>query len=214
MNHSASDAIQRELILHPRETSWSAPTFGQYRSLVIVAAMATMTLACVSAPAASPALIADRTHPGPTDARGSASATISGEMTQLQFTESAEPAIGRSTAPGALSGWLVLRNVSATQIVRVTGVDIRYVLSRERLGLGAGRTTTASRRLTTPLSFEPLEPGETVAQSVQVEIPTTKNLKEVRFEFSYAVSPTSEGNYPPRDDQEQTLRFVVLIPRG
>jgi len=68
--------------------------------------------------------------------------------------------------------------------------------------------------LTTPLSFEPLEPGETVAQSVQVEIPTTRNLKEVRLEFSYAVSPASEGNYPPRDDREQTLRFVVLIPRG
>ena len=211
MNLSAIDANQRRLLLR----SLQARTIGRYGSLFIATAIATITSACAPAPSASAAVSVDRIHAHVSDARGSAGAAITGEMTQLKITESAEPVIGHSSAHGTLSGWLVLRNVSAGQIVRVIGVNIRCIDFSDRpIGLGAGRSTAAMRVATTQLSFEPLGPGEAVAQIVHVEIPNTKNLKEVRFKFSFAASPATEGNYPHHDDREQTLRFVVPIARG
>ena len=215
MNLSAIDAHQRLLMLRPREAPLPARTIGRCGSLFIAAAIATITSACAPAPSASAAVSVDRIHAQVSDARGSAGAAIIGEMTQLKITESAEPVFGRSTAHGTLSGRLVLRNVSAGQIVRVIGVNVRYItFSDQPIGRGAGRSTVAMRAASTQLSFEPLGPGKAVAQIVHVEIPNTKNLKEVRFEFSFAASPATEGNYPHRDDREQTLQLVVPIARG
>ena len=215
MDLSAIDANQRQLILRPRDAPPPARAIERYGSFFIATAIATMTVACTPTPSASAALIVDRIHPQFSHVRGSAGPAITGEMTQLKITQAAQSVIGHSTAPGTLSGWLVVRNVSAGQIVRVIGVNIRYIDFSDRpVGRAAGGSTAAMRMATTQLSFEPLGPGEAAAQIVHVEIPKTKNLKEVRFEFSFAASPAAEGNYPHRDDREQTLQFVVPIARG
>ena len=185
---------------------------GLYGSFAIALAIGTMTLACAPAPSASAALIADHIHSSASDAKRSTGAVMTGEMTQLEMTESVEAVVGRPAAPGRLTGWLLLRNVSAGEIVRVIGVSIRFVDSGDRpMALGAGRRTTALQMATTQLSPEPLDPGEAVVQAVDVDLPTTKNLREVRFELSYVAAPASEGNYPLHDDREQTLRFVLPI---
>jgi uncharacterized membrane protein YeaQ/YmgE (transglycosylase-associated protein family) len=174
----------------------------------IVAVVAWMTLGPAQQPAATAAVIEDRTYAVTPASVTLKAGILTGEVVELKVTERIEKGSDRVTTPAKLSGTLRLKNASADQTVRLIDGTIQYIDAQgQPIKLEDGRTEPILK-FPSYGSSERLDPGQEATQSVDVEFPVAalkgKTLKDIRLEFAYIPSPY----------RAETVNFAVSIEPG
>ena len=168
----------------------------------LVAGVAWMTIGRSQEPAATAAVVEDKTYTVTPAAMKVKVGPLTGEVTEMKVTERVEQGSGRITSPAKLTGRLLLKNSSANQTIRVVAGKIRYIDAH-------GRPLTLEDARTEPVlkfaSGDRLDPGQETTESLDVDFPAealkAKTLKEIRLELAYIPSPY----------KEETLTFSVSI---
>jgi uncharacterized membrane protein YeaQ/YmgE (transglycosylase-associated protein family) len=168
----------------------------------LVVAVIWMTLGPAPQPAATAAVIDDKTYTVTPDAMKVKAGVVIGEVTEMKVTERIEQGSGRITSPAKFTARLVLKNSSTNQTVRLVGGKIQYIDAHgQPIKLEDARAEPTLKFS----SSERLDPGEETTQSVDVEFPVealkTKTLGQIRLELAYVPSPY----------KEETLNFAVSI---
>ncbi len=173
----------------------------------VVAVVAWMTLGPVPQPAATAAVIEERTYPVTPASVKVQAGIVTGEVIEMKVAERIEKGSDRIVTAAKLTGTLRMKNTSANQTVRLLEGKLRYIDAQ-------GQPITLEGARTEPtLKFagygtERLDPGQEATQSLDVEFPAealkVKRLKEIRLEFSYIPSPY----------REETFNFAVSIGAG
>jgi uncharacterized membrane protein YeaQ/YmgE (transglycosylase-associated protein family) len=173
----------------------------------VVATVAWMTLGPVPQPAATAAVIEDRTYTVTPAAMSLKAGIVTGEVTELKVMERVEKGSDRVVSPAKLTATLRLKNTSADQTVRLVAGKILYIDAHgQPITLEDARTEPALKFGT--YGNERLDPGQEATQSVDVEFPVealkANTLKEIRLELAYIPSPY----------REETVSFAVSIGAG
>jgi uncharacterized membrane protein YeaQ/YmgE (transglycosylase-associated protein family) len=173
----------------------------------VVATVAWMTLGPVPQPAATAAVIEDKTYTVTPAAMNLKAGIVTGEVTELKVMERVEKGSDRVVTPAKLTATLKLKNTSADQTVRLVTGKILYIDAQgQPITLEDGRTEPALKFAT--YGNERLDPGQEASQSVDVEFPAealkAKKLKEIRLELAYIPSPY----------REETVSFAVSLGAG
>lgn len=173
----------------------------------LVIAVAWMTLGPAQQPAATAAVIDDKTYTVTPAAMTVKAGIVTGEVAELKVTERVEQGSGRVVSPAKLTARLILKNSSADQTVRLVAGKIMYVDAQgQPIKLEDGRNEPTLRFETS--GSERLDPGQEASQSLDVEFPAealkAQKLKQIRLEFAYIPSPY----------REQTVNFAVSIGAG
>ena len=173
----------------------------------VVATVAWMTLGPVPQPAATAAVIEDKTYTVTPAAMHLKAGIVTGEVTELKVVERVEKGSDRVVTPAKLTATLRLKNTSADQTVRLVAGKILYIdVHGQPIALENARTEPALKFST--YGNERLDPGQEATQSVDVEFPAealkAKTLKEIRLELAYIPSPY----------REETVNFIVSIGAG
>lgn len=171
----------------------------------LVAVVAWMTLAPASQPAATAAVIEDKTYTVTPAAMKVKAGIVTGEVTGMKVTERVEQGSGRVVSAAKLTAIVTLKNSSTDQAVRLIGGKILYVDAQgQPIKLEAARTEP-ELKLSTYGSSDRLDPGQETTQSLDVDFPAealkAQKLKEIRFELAYIPSPY----------REETVNFTVSI---
>jgi uncharacterized membrane protein YeaQ/YmgE (transglycosylase-associated protein family) len=170
----------------------------------VVATVAWMTLGPAQQPAATAAVIEDKTYAVTPAAMKVKAGIITGEVTEMKVTERVEQGSSRVVSAAKLTAKVVLKNSSTDQTVRLVAGTIKYIDAQgQPIKLEDARTEPTLKFATS--GSERLDPGQEATQSLDVEFPAealkAKKLKEIRFEFAYIPSPY----------REETVNFVVSI---
>jgi uncharacterized membrane protein YeaQ/YmgE (transglycosylase-associated protein family) len=173
----------------------------------VVATVAWMTLGPVPQPAATAAVIEDKTYTVTPAAMNLTAGIVTGEVTDLKVMERVEKGSDRVVTPAKLTATLRLKNTSADQTVRLVAGKILYMdADGQPITLEDARTEPALKFAS--YGKEWLDPGQEATQSVDVEFPAealkAKKLKEIRLELAYIPSPY----------REETVNFAVSIGAG
>jgi uncharacterized membrane protein YeaQ/YmgE (transglycosylase-associated protein family) len=173
----------------------------------VVATVAWMILGPVQQPAATAAVIEDKTYTVTPASVKVKAGIVTGEITELKVMERVEKGSDRIVSAAKLTAMLRLKNTSADQTVRLVAGRILYIDAHgQQIKLEDARTEPAIKFAT--YGNERLDPGQEATQSVDVEFPAealkAKKLKEIRLEFAYIPSPY----------REETVNFTVLIGEG
>jgi len=173
----------------------------------LVAVVAWMVLGPAPQPAATAAVIEDRTYTVTPAAVKVKAGIVTGEVTQLKVTERVEQGSGRVVSAAKLTAIVVLKNGSPNQTVRLVEGKILYIDAQgQPIKLEATRTEPALKFAT--YGSERLDPGQEATQSLDVDFPAealkAQKLKEIRFELAYIPSPY----------REETVNFAVSIGAG
>ena len=173
----------------------------------VVATVAWMTLSPVPQPAATAAVIEDKTYTVTPASVTVQAGILTGEVMELKVTERVEKGSDRVTTPAKLTGTLRLKNASMNQTVRLIDGKIQYIDAQgQPIKLENARTEPTVRFATS--GSDRLDPGQEATQSLDVEFPAealkAKKLKEIRLEFAYIPSPY----------REETVNFAVSIGAG
>lgn len=174
--------------------------------MLLLAAAVTM-LGCAQQPAATAAVVEDKTYAVTPPSLKVKAGIISGEVIEMAVTERVDKTSGKVVSPAKLTGKLRLTNTSANQTVRLVSGKIRFID-------GQGQAIKLEDTRTEPIlrfssySNERLDPGQDATQSIDVDFPAealqAKRLKDIRIELAYIPSPY----------QEQTVDFTVSIGAG
>jgi len=170
----------------------------------LVAAVAWMVLGRSPQPAATAAVIEDKTYTVTPAAMKVKAGIVTGEVTEMKVTERVEQGSGRVVSPAKLTAKVVLKNSSANQTLRLVGGKILY---RDAQGqpIKLEETRTEPTLKFSTYGSDRLDPGQEATQSLDVDFPAealkAKKLKEIRLELTYIPSAYTE----------QTLNFVVSI---
>ena len=170
----------------------------------LVAAMLWMNLAPASPPAATAAVIEDKSYAVTPATMKVAAGLVAGEVADMKVTERVEKGSDRVVTQAKLSGILRLKNTSKDQTVRLVAGKIVYIDDHgQPLKLEDARTEPTVKFSSS--SSERLDPGQETTESMDVEFPAealkTARLKEIRVDLAYTTSPYREG----------TLRIPVSI---
>ena len=173
----------------------------------LIGAVAVMTLGCAQGPAATAAMVEDKTYTVTPASVMVKAGIITGEVTELRVMERVEQGSNRVVSPAKLTGTLRLKNTSANQAVRLVAGKILYIGANGRpIELEDSRTEPVVKFST--YGSERLDPGQEGTQSLDVEFPAealkAKTLKEIRLELAYIPSPY----------QEESINFTVSIGAG
>jgi hypothetical protein len=173
----------------------------------LVAAVAMLTLGCAQGPAASAAVVEDKTYAVTPASVKVQAGIVTGEVTEMKVTERVEKGSDRVVSPAKLTGTLKLKNISANQTVRLVAGKILYIDAQgQPIKLEESRTEPVVKFAT--YGSERLDPGQDATQSLDVEFPAealkAKKLKEIRLELAYIPSPY----------REETVSFIVSIGAG
>jgi uncharacterized membrane protein YeaQ/YmgE (transglycosylase-associated protein family) len=169
---------------------------------VLAAAVIWMTLGPAPQPAATAAVIDDKSYTVTPDAMKVKAGIVTGEVTEMKVTERVEQGSGRIASAAKLTARLVLKNGSTNQTVRLVGGKIQYIDAHgQPIKLEDARTEPTLKFS----NSERLDPGEETTQSLDVEFPAAalkaKTLAQIRLELAYVPSPY----------KEETLNFAVSI---
>jgi len=169
---------------------------------VLVAAVIWMTLGPAPQPAATAAVIDDKTYTVTPAAMKVNVGVVTGEVTEMKVTERVEQGSGRIDSAAKLTARLVLKNTSTNQTVRLVGGKIGYIdVHGQPIKLEDARTEPTLKFS----SSERLDPGQETTESLDVAFPAealkAKKLAQIRLELAYVPSPY----------KEETLNFVVSI---
>jgi uncharacterized membrane protein YeaQ/YmgE (transglycosylase-associated protein family) len=173
----------------------------------LVALVAWMTLGPAQQPAATAAVIEDKTYAVTPAAMKVKAGIITGEITEMKVTERVEQGSSRVVSAAKLTAKVVLKNSSTDQTVRLVAGTIKYIDAQgQPIKLEDARTEPTFKF--SAYSSERLDPGQEATQSVDVEFPAealkAKRLKEIRLELAYIPSPY----------HEETVNFTVSIGAG
>jgi uncharacterized membrane protein YeaQ/YmgE (transglycosylase-associated protein family) len=170
----------------------------------VVAVVAWMTLGPAPQPAATAAVIEDKTYTVTPASVKVQAGIVTGEVTEMKVTERVEQGSGRVVSAAKLTANVVLKNSSANQTVRLVAGTIQYIDAQgQPIKLEAARTEPTLRFAT--YGSDRLDPGQETTQSLDVDFPAealkAKKLKEIRLDLAYIPSPY----------REETVNFIVSI---
>jgi len=173
----------------------------------VVAVVAWMTLGPVPQPAATAAVIEDKTYTVTPASVKVQAGIVSGEVIEMKVAERIEKGSDRIVTAAKLTGTLRMKNTSANQTVRLLEGKLRYIDAQGRpIKLEDARTEPTFKLA--GYGTERLDPGQEATQSLDVEFPAealkAKRLKEIRLAFAYIPSPF----------REETVNFPVSIGAG
>ena len=170
----------------------------------LVAAVAWMTFGPSGQPAATAAVVEDKTYVVTPAAMKVKAGIVTGEVTDMKVTERVEQGSGRVVSPAKLTAKVVLKNSSANQTVRLVAGKIQYIDAQGQ-PIKLEKTRTEPTLTFSGYSNERLDPGQAATQSLDVDFPAealkAKKLKEIRLELAYIPSPYTE----------ETVNFIVSI---
>jgi uncharacterized membrane protein YeaQ/YmgE (transglycosylase-associated protein family) len=169
----------------------------------LVAAVVWMILGPAPQPAATAAVIEDKTYTVTPAALKVKGGLVTGEVTEMKVTERVEQGSGRIEAAAKLTARLALKNNSANQTVRLVGAKIQYIDAHgQAIKLEAARTEPT---LKFSSSSERLDPGQEATESLDLDFPAEAlkagKLAQIRLELAYIPSPY----------KEETLNFAVRV---
>ena len=172
----------------------------------LVVAVAWMTLGRSQQPAATAAVIEDKTYTVTPASVTVKAGIVTGEVTDMKVTERVEQGSGRVSSPAKLTGTLKLKNTSVNQTVRLVAGKVQYIDAQGRpIKLEEARTEPTLKFST---YSDRLDPGQEATESLDVDFPAealkAKKLKEIRLELAYIPSPYLK----------QTVNFTVSIGDG
>ena len=175
--------------------------------VAVVAVVAWMTLGPVPQPAATAAVIEERTYSVTPASVKVQAGIVTGEVTAMKVAERIEKGSDRIITPAKLTATLRLKNTSANQTVRLLEGKLLYIDAQgQPIKLEDSRTEPTLKFAT--YGSERLDPGQEATQTLDVEFPAealkAKRLKEIRLEFAYIPSPF----------REETVNFAVSIGAG
>ena len=170
----------------------------------LVAVVGWMVLGPAPQPAATAAVIDDKTYTVTPAAMKVKAGIVTGEITEMKVTERVEQGSGRVVSAAKLTARLVLKNSSANQTVRLVAGTIQYIDVQGRpIKLEDARTEPTLKFST--YGSDRLDPGQEASQSLDVDFPAealkAKKLKEIRLELAYIPSPY----------REETINFIVSV---
>jgi|GEM_PF-423626 len=173
----------------------------------LVAVVAWMILGPAPQPAATAAVIEDKTYAVTPAAIKVQAGIVTGDITEMKVAERVEKDSDRIVTPAKLTALLRLKNTSTDQTVRLTAGKIVYIDAEgQAIKLEDARSEPVIKFVA--YGSERLDPGQEVTQSVDVEFPAealqAERLKEIRLEFAYIPSPYREA----------TVNFAVSIGAG
>jgi hypothetical protein len=171
---------------------------------VVAAALAVMALGCGQQPAATAAVVEDKTYTVTPTSVTVKAGVIAGDVIGMKVTERVEQVSGRVVSPAKLTGTLKLKNASANQTVRLLTGRLQYLDGQgQPIKLEDTRTEPTLRFITH--GGDRLDPGQEATQSLSVNFPAAalkaRTLKEIRLELVYVPSPYTE----------ETVDFIVSI---
>ena len=183
---------------------WMLKWIGLSVSAAVVAVMA---LGCAQQPAATAAVVEERTYLVTPASVTVKAGIVKGAVMQMKVTERIEQGSNLVISPAKLTGTLKLTNTSADQTVRLVAGRILYIDAQgQPLRVEDARTDPALKF--SPYGSERLDPGQEVTQSLDVEFPaealTARRLKEIRLELTYVPSPY----------RQETANFTVSISQS
>ena len=161
----------------------------------LVAVVGWMVLGPAPQPAATAAVIDDKTYTVTPAAMKVKAGIVTGEITEMKVTERVEQGSGRVVSAAKLTARLVLKNSSANQTVRLVAGTIQYIDVQGRpIKLEDARTEPTLKFST--YGSDRLDPGQEASQSLDVDFPAealkAKTLKEIRLGLAYIPSPYRE----------------------
>jgi len=170
----------------------------------LVAVVGWMVLGPAPQPAATAAVIDDKTYTVTPAAMKVKAGIVTGDITEMKVTERVEQGSGRVVSAAKLTARLVLKNSSANQTVRLVAGTIQYIDVQGRpIKLEDARTEPTLKFST--YGSDRLDPGQEASQSLDVDFPAealkAKKLKEIRLELAYIPSPY----------REETINFIVSV---
>jgi hypothetical protein len=171
---------------------------------VVAAALAVMALGCGQQPAATAAVVEDKTYTVTPTSVTVKAGVIAGDVIGMKVTERVEQVSGRVVSPAKLTGTLKLKNASANQTVRLLTGRLQHLDGQgQPIKLEDTRTEPTLRFITH--GGDRLDPGQEATQSLSVNFPAAalkaRKLKEIRLELVYVPSPYTE----------ETVDFIVSI---
>src|SRR2546421_7720739 len=154
----------------------------------VVAVVAWMTLGPVPQPAATAAVIEERTYPVTPASVKVQAGIVTGEVIEMKVAERVEKGSDRIVTPAKLTATLRLKNTSANQTVRLIEGKLRYIDAQGQPIKLEDARTEPTLKFATYSSSERLDPGQEAIQSLDVDFPAealkAKRLKEIRLEFA------------------------------
>jgi hypothetical protein len=171
---------------------------------VVAAALPVMGLGCGQQPAATAAVVEDKTYTVTPTSVTVKAGVISGDVIGMKVTERVEQVSGRVVSPAKLTGTLKLKNASGNQTVRLLTGRLQYLDGQgQPIKLEDTRTEPTLRFITH--GGDRLDPGQEATQSLSVNFPAAalkaRKLTEIRLELVYVPSPYTE----------ETVDFIVSI---
>lgn len=161
----------------------------------LVAAMFWMNLAPSQQPAATAAVIEDKSYVVTPASLRVKAGIVTGEVADMKVTERVEKGSDRVVSQAKLTGMLRLKNTSANQTVRLVAGKLRYIDAQgQPIKLEDARTEPTVKFASS--STDRLDPGQETTESLDVDFPAealkAARLKEIRLELAYITSPYRE----------------------
>jgi uncharacterized membrane protein YeaQ/YmgE (transglycosylase-associated protein family) len=170
----------------------------------LVAAILWTNIGPAQQPAATAAVIEDKSYAVTPASMRVKSGIVSGEVADMKVTERVEKGSDRIVSLAKLSGMIRLKNTSSNQTVRLVGAKIRYLDAQgQPIKLEDARTEPTLRFASS--SSDRLDPGQETTEAMDLDFPAealkSARLKEIILDLAYITSPY----------REETVRFPVSI---
>jgi uncharacterized membrane protein YeaQ/YmgE (transglycosylase-associated protein family) len=183
-----------------QRTMWPTDRLGQDKGAMwkwgfgaaLVAAMLWMNLGPAQQPAATAAVIEDKSYPVTPATLPVQAGIVTGEVVDMKVTERVEKGSDRIVSLAKLSGILRLKNASPDQTVRLVAGTLQYLdANGQPIELEDART--APTISFTPSSTDRLDPGQETTHALDLDFPAealqAARLTGIRLELTYTTSP-------------------------
>lgn len=193
---------------------WPTERLGQDKGTIwkwgfgaaLVAAMLWMNIGPAQQPAATAAVIEDKSYTVTPPTLHVKAGIVTGEVVDMKVMERVEKGSDRVVSLAKLSAILRLKNTSTNQTVRLVTGKLRYVDGKgQPIKLEDARPEPTVKFASA--SSDRLDPGQETTEAMDVDFPAEAlkagTLKEIRLELAYITSPY----------REETVHFPVTIGR-
>jgi uncharacterized membrane protein YeaQ/YmgE (transglycosylase-associated protein family) len=193
---------------------WPTERLGQDKGTIwkwgfgaaLVAAMLWMNIGPAQQPAATAAVIEDKSYTVTPPTLHVKAGIVTGEVVDMKVMERVEKGSDRVVSLAKLSAILRLKNTSTNQTVRLVTGKLRYVDGKgQPIKLEDARAEPTVKFASA--SSDRLDPGQETTEAMDVDFPAEAlkagTLKEIRLELAYITSPY----------REEIVHFPVTIGR-
>ena len=193
---------------------WPTESAGEEKTVIkmwrwglgaaVVAVVVWMILGPTPQPAATAAVVNDKTYTVTPAAMKVKAGIVTGEVTDMRVTERVEQGSDRVVSPAKFTAKVVLKNSSANQTIRLVGGKIRYIDAQgQPIKLEDARSEPTLKFAS--YGNDRLDPGQEATESLDVAFPAealkAKKLKGIQLELAYIPSPY----------RQETVHFTVSI---